>query len=80
MAHVPRRESSESPRQDTRASPRHMELSASQLKEWYKTQETHEQLAVGEKTSRSFAKTLGFLEEIDKRMHDNHGEAESTRG
>lgn len=55
-----------------------MELEGSQLKEWYKTKETHEQLAVGEKTSRTFAKTLGFLEEMEKKVHDDDRKGENT--
>ena len=41
--------------------------------------ETHEQLAVGENTSRSFAKTLGFLEEIERKVHGDNRE-QSTQG
>ncbi|CAF9937440.1 hypothetical protein IMSHALPRED_011139 [Imshaugia aleurites] len=70
-------ESNEAPRQATRASPRKPALNGSQLDEWYKTKETHEQLAVGEKTSRSFAKTLGFLDEIEKKVD---GKTHEQRG
>ncbi len=45
-----------------------MESKESQLDVWYKTQETHEQLAVGIKTSRTFARTLGLLDEIEKKV------------
>ncbi|KAF6232222.1 hypothetical protein HO173_009605 [Letharia columbiana] len=73
-------ESNEPPRQTTKASPANTEPKGSQLDEWYKTQETHEQLVVGEKTSRTFAKTLGFLEEIEEKVDgDDRGE-ENTRG
>ena len=60
------------------ASPRDKGLKGSQLEEWYKTQETHEQLVVGTKTSRSFAGTLGFLEEIEKKVDGNDEEVEHT--
>lgn len=56
-----------------------MKLKESRLDEWYKTQETHEQLAVGEKTSRTFAKTLGFLEEMEKKVDGDEREAENAR-
>ena len=49
-----------------------------QLKEWFKTPETHEQLAVGEETSRSEAKTRGFLQEIEKKVNGNKREAERS--
>ena len=49
-----------------------------QLKEWYKTPETHEQLAVGEKPSRSVDKTLDFLKEMEKKVKGNEGEAEGS--
>ena len=53
-------------------------LKGSQLKEWCKTQETHEQLVVGKKTSRSFAQTLGFLEEMEEKVEGNEEEAEGS--
>lgn len=60
------------------ASPRDKGLKGSQLEEWYKTQETHEQLAVGTKTSRSFAGTLCSLEEIEKKVDGDDEEVEHT--
>lgn len=78
MAHVPRRKSKDPPRQGTRASPRNTRSERSQLDEWYKTDETHEQLAVGENTSRSCAKTLGFLEEIERKV-DGDNKEQSTQ-
>ena len=33
---------------------------------WFEKPETHEQLAVGQKTSRSLKKTKGFLKDIEK--------------
>lgn len=39
-----------------------------QLKTWLSKPETHEQVVVGEKTSRSFAKTMHFLEEMEKTL------------
>lgn len=39
-----------------------------QLDTWLSKTETHEQVVIGEKTSRSFAKTLHFLEEMEKRV------------
>ena len=68
MAHESHRKSNEPPRQATSAPPHNTGPQASQLNEWYKTEETHEQSAVGNKTSRSFAQTLGFLEEMEKRI------------
>lgn len=47
--------------------------------EWYKTKETHEQLAVGQKTSRSLAKTMSFLKEIEKKVDGNDKEAEESK-
>ena len=34
---------------------------------------------VGKKTSRSFAKTLGFLEEMEKKVDGNDEEGEENR-
>ena len=41
--------------------------------------ETHEQAVLGEKTSRSFAKTMHFLEEMEKRVDGNTGYAANRR-
>ena len=69
----------EPPRPASQASPSNKKLKGTQLKEWFKTEETHEQLAAGKKTSRSFAKTLGFLEEMEKKIDDN-GEGREDDG
>ena len=39
-----------------------------QLNAWLNKPETHEQAMLGEKTSRTFAKTMSFLEEMGKRV------------
>lgn len=78
MVLVARRKSNEPPRTTRKALPRKAEPKGSRLDEWYKTRETHEELAVGEKTSRTFAKTLGFLEKIDKKVGGNDKEADHT--
>ena len=38
-----------------------------QLDVWLGRPETHEQAMVGERTSRTFAKTMHFLEEIERK-------------
>ncbi|CAF9934768.1 MAG: hypothetical protein ALECFALPRED_006080 [Alectoria fallacina] len=38
------------------------------LSVWLSKPETHEQAVVGEKTSRTFAKTMNFLEEMEKKV------------
>lgn len=72
------RESNDPRRSTPRAPPSNKEPKGPQLKEWYKTHETHEQLAVGKKTSRSFARTLGFLEEMEKKVNGHGDEAERS--
>ena len=39
-----------------------------QLETWLNKPETHEQAMMGEKTTRTFAKTMNFLEEMEKRV------------
>lgn len=78
MAHNPHRKNNDPPRQTTGGPPHNTGPQAPQLKEWCKTKETHEQLAVGKKTSRSFAQTLGFLEEMEKRIDGDDAYAENT--
>ena len=80
MAHDPDRKSNEPSRQTISAPPHNTGPQAPQLKEWCKTKETHEQLAVGKKTSRSFAQTLGFLEEMERNIDGDDAEAGDTRG
>ena len=80
MAHDPHRKSNEPPRQNTSAPPHKTGPQAPQLKEWCKTKETHEQSAVGKKTSRSFAQTLGFLEEMENRIDGDDAGVGDTRG
>ncbi|CAF9937422.1 hypothetical protein IMSHALPRED_011133 [Imshaugia aleurites] len=41
---------------------------ANQLEAWLKRPESHEQAMMGKKTSRTFAKTMNFLEEMEKRV------------
>lgn len=48
------------------------------MKEWFKTPESHEQLAVGETTSRSISKTKDFLKEMEKKVNGNGNEGEDT--
>ena len=62
------RKNHEPQRPTSLASPGDKKPKEPQLQEWVKTEETHEQLAVGKKTSRSFAETLGFLEEMEKKV------------
>ncbi len=40
-----------------------------QLNAWLNKPEAHEQAILGEKTSRKFAKTMNFLEEMEKRVN-----------
>lgn len=69
MALDPHRESNEPRRQTTKAPPGNTGPKGSQLDHWYREEETHEQMAVGQKTSRTFARTLGLLEEMEKRVN-----------
>ena len=45
----------------------------SQLYTWAEKPETHEQLAVGEETSRSLKKTKKFLKDIEKSINSDAG-------
>ncbi|KAF6232216.1 hypothetical protein HO173_009599 [Letharia columbiana] len=61
----------ESSRQTTHALPHLTRPKTYQLNAWLNKAETHEQAVVGEKTSRKFAKTMNFLEEMERRV-DGH--------
>ena len=78
MASVTHRESKEHRHPSTKAAPGDKATERPQLKDWYEKHETHEQLAVGEKTSRTFAKTIGFLEGIEKKMNSTGGEGDNS--
>lgn len=80
MVPNPRRKSNEPPRQATEAPQSNVGPGSSQLDKWSRKQETHEQMVVGQRTSRTFAKTLGFLEEMEKRVGGDGREGGSNRG
>lgn len=62
------RDGTDKSRQTTHTTPHLTRPKSYQLNAWLKRPESHEQAMMGEKTSRTFAKTMSFLEEMEKRV------------